>query len=73
MLERLGVELPLGVVGLVEEFVTKVNHRCRLEETGATGLASQAGQAGQAAFLHSWSHWSQLLLVVLEQMCPLHP
>ena len=39
MLEHLGVELPLGVVGLAVEFVPKVcsGHQLRPEGTCATG------------------------------------
>ena len=45
VLECLGVELPLGVVGLTVEFAPKVclRHRSRLEETHATGWAEYLG------------------------------
>ena len=41
VLEILGVELPLGIVGLAVEFEPKVcsGHRSRPEETRATGWA----------------------------------
>jgi hypothetical protein len=44
MLDHLGVELPLGVLGLVEEFAPKVN-QSRPEKTRATG---------QVEFLCPW-------------------
>ena len=45
VLERLGVELPLGVVGLAVEFMPKVcsGHRLRLEGTCATGQVEFLG------------------------------
>ena len=48
MLERLGVELPLGVVGLAVEFAPKVcsGHWLRLEGTHATGQTEFLGPAG---------------------------
>ena len=47
VLEDLGVELPLGVVGLAAEIGPKFcsGHQARLEGTGATD---------QAGYLHSW-------------------
>ena len=56
MLEHLGEELLLGVVGLAAKFGPKVcsGHQPRLEGNGATGLTE---------FLHAWVLWSQLLLV----------
>ena len=47
MLELLGVEFPLGVVGLAAEFTPKVcsGHQPRPEGTCATG---------QSEFLHVW-------------------
>ena len=45
MLESLGMELPLGVVGLAAELVPRVcsRHWPRLEETCATGWAEFLG------------------------------
>ena len=45
MLEHLGVELPLGVVGLAVEFAPKVcsGHWPRPEGTGATGWTEFLG------------------------------
>ena len=47
VLEHLGVELPLGIVGLAVEFAPKVfsGHQPRQEETHATG---------QMKFLGAW-------------------
>jgi hypothetical protein len=62
VLEYLGVELPLGVVGLAVEFMPNVFSGLwpRLEGTGATG---------QAGFLHPWIplvSWSLFLMMVLK-------
>ena len=48
MLEYLGVELPLGVVGLAVEFAPKVcsGHWLRREGTHATGQTEFLGPAG---------------------------
>ena len=56
MLEHLGVELSLGVVGLAVEFVSKVfsGYQVRLEGTCATG---------QAEFLGAWVPLVPLLLL----------
>ena len=66
MLEHLRVELPLGVVYLAEEFKPKVcsGHWLRLE-----GVAQPVPLVGWSSWVPG-SHWSQLLLVLGQMLCP---
>ena len=63
ILEHLGLELLLDVVGLAAEFESKVcsGYRPRLEGTCASG---------QAEFLGTWVLLVQLLPVLGQMLCP---
>ena len=63
-LEHLGVEFPLGIVGLTAEFVPKVcsGHQLRLEGTCSTG---------QARFLSPWSPLAPVTLQCWDRYCVL--
>jgi hypothetical protein len=63
VLEPLGVELPLGVVELAAEFMSKVCSGPRLEGIRATG---------REEFLVSGSRWSQLLPVLGQMLSCLY-
>ena len=63
--ELLRGELLLGLVGLAAEFAHKVcsGHWPTQEGTCATGWAE---------FLGAESHWSQVILVLGQMLCPPH-
>ena len=60
VLECLGVELPLGVVGLAAEFVPKVCSGCHPRQTGRKEPVPLVWQSSGIP----GSCWSQLLLVL---------